>query len=31
MKKEKSCGTICISDEKVLVIRQKQGFYGNKY
>lgn len=28
MKKEKSCGTICISDEKVLVIRQKQGFYG---
>ena len=28
MKKEKSCGTICISDGKVLIIRQKQGFYG---
>ena len=28
MKKEKSCGTICINDGKVLVIKQKQGFYG---
>ena len=28
MKKEKSCGTICSSDGKVLIIRQKQGFYG---
>ena len=28
MKKEKSCGTICISDDNVLIIKQKQGFYG---
>lgn len=28
MKKEKSCGTICINNEKVLIIKQMQGFYG---
>lgn len=28
MKKEKSCGTIIIDNNKVLLIRQKQGFYG---
>ena len=28
MKKEKSCGTIIINDKKVLIIKQKQGFYG---
>lgn len=26
--KEKSCGTIVIDDNKVLIIKQKQGFYG---
>ena len=28
MKKEKACGTIIIDNNKVLLIRQKQGFYG---
>ena len=28
MIKEKSCGTIIIDDDKVLIIKQKQGFYG---
>ena len=28
MKYEKSCGTIVINDNKVLVIQQKQGFWG---
>ena len=28
MRQEKSCGTIVINDNKVLVIRQKQGFWG---
>lgn len=28
MIKEKSCGTIIIDDNKVLIIKQKQGFYG---
>ncbi len=28
MIKEKSCGTIIIDNNKVLIIRQKQGFYG---
>ena len=28
MRQEKSCGTIIINDNKVLVIRQKQGFWG---
>ena len=28
MKKEKACGTIIIDNDKVLLIRQKQGFYG---
>ncbi len=28
MRQEKSCGTIVINDSKVLVIRQKQGFWG---
>lgn len=28
MKKEKSCGTICINNGKVLIIKQMQGFYG---
>ena len=28
MKKEKACGTIIIDDDKVLIIKQKQGFYG---
>lgn len=27
MKKEKSCGTICINNGKVLIIKQMQGFY----
>ncbi len=28
MKREKSCGAIIIKDNKVLIIRQKSGFYG---
>lgn len=28
MKKEKACGTIIIDNNKVLLIQQKQGFYG---
>ena len=28
MKYEKACGTIVINDNKVLVIQQKQGFWG---
>ena len=28
MKKEKACGTIIIDNDKVLLIQQKQGFYG---
>ena len=28
MKKEKACGTIIIDDDKVLIIKQKQVFYG---
>ena len=28
MIKEKSCGTIIIDDDKALIIKQKQGFYG---
>lgn len=28
MKHEKACGTIVINDNKVLVIQQKQGFWG---
>ncbi len=28
LKKEKACGTIIIDNEKVLIINQKQGFYG---
>ncbi len=28
MKKEKACGTIIIDDDKVLIIKQKRGFYG---
>lgn len=28
MVKEKACGTIIIDDDKVLIIIQKQGFYG---
>ena len=28
MIKEKACGTIIINDKKVLIIKQKQGFYG---
>ena len=28
MVKEKACGTIIINDKKVLIIKQKQGFYG---
>lgn len=28
MKKEKACGTIIIDNGKVLLIQQKQGFYG---
>lgn len=28
MIKEKACGTIIIDDDKVLIIKQKQGFYG---
>ena len=28
MKKEKACGTIIIDKDKVLLINQKQGFYG---
>ena len=28
MIKEKACGTIIIDDDKVLIIKQKRGFYG---
>lgn len=28
MKKEKSCGTIIIKNDEVLIIRQQNGFYG---
>ena len=28
MKEEKSCGAIVIKDNKVLIIKQKRGFYG---
>ena len=28
MKKEKSCGAIIINENKILVVKQKSGFYG---
>jgi len=28
MKKEKSCGVIIINENKILVVKQKSGFYG---